>query len=71
MFRASLKSVTISISVGKVVRSVGFSTYSEIKMIKTAIDIDTVRKKSSAADGRGTIIIASIAITNTTTLKSF
>ena len=58
-------------SVGKVVKSVGFGTYSDISKIKTAKAIDIVKKTSSNADGRGTIIIANIAITKRTTLKSF
>jgi hypothetical protein len=71
IFRESLKRVKISIKVGKVVKSVGFGTYNEIKSIKTASAIDIVRSTSSTADGNGTIIIANIAITNKTTLKSF
>ena len=39
--------------------------------IKTASAIDIVSKTSNKADGKGTIIIARIAITNITTLKSF
>jgi len=58
------------ISVGKVVKSVGFGTYSEMSKIKTARAIEIVRNRSKRPDGRGTIMIASIAITKTTTLKS-
>ena len=61
----------ISISVGKVDRSVGFGTYNEISRIKTAIAIDTVKKTSKREDGRGTIIIAKIPITKKTTPISF
>ena len=57
--------------VGKVVRSVGRGMYNEISKIRTAIAIDTVSSTSKTADGKGTIIIAKIAITKMTTLKSF
>ena len=60
----------VRINVGKVVKSVGLGTYKEINKIKTANAIETVSNISSIADGRGTIIIARIAITNRTTLKS-
>jgi hypothetical protein len=70
MFKESLKRVRMSISVGNVVRSVGFGTYSEMSKIKTARAIEIVRSTSKRADGRGTIMIARIAITKTTTLKS-
>ena len=69
--RASRNSVRISISVGKVVRSVGFGIYSDISKIRTANAIDIVKNRSSRDDGRGTIIMAKIAITNATTLRSF
>lgn len=42
-----------------------------MRRIKTAIAIDTVKKRSKTDDGRGTIIMAKIAITNITTLRSF
>ena len=58
-------------SVGKVVKSVGFGTYKEISKIKTAKAIEMVSKISKRAEGKGTIIMAKIAITKTTTLKSF
>ena len=61
----------MSISVGNVVKSVGFGTYKDISKISTARAIETVSKTSSIADGRGTMMIAKIAITNITTLKSF
>ena len=57
--------------VGNVVKSVGFGTYSDISKIKTAKAIDIVSKTSNIVDGSGTIMIANIAITNRTTLKSF
>ena len=56
---------------GKVVKSVGFGTYKDISSIKTAKAIETVSRISSNSDGRGTIIIAKIAITKITTLKYF
>jgi hypothetical protein len=56
--------------VGKVVKSVGFGTYKEIRRIKTAIAIEIVRSTSNIGAGRGTMIMARIAITKTTTLKS-
>lgn len=71
MFKESLKSVTISMSVGKVVRSVGFGMYSEMSSIKTAIAMETVSITSSMADGSGTMMMAKIAITNKTTVISF
>ena len=71
IFNESRKRVMIRIKVGKVVRSVGFGTYKEISKIKTAIAIDTVKSTSSIEEGRGTMIMAKIAITNITTLKSF
>lgn len=60
----------INIKVGNVVKSVGFGMYSDIRIIKTEIDRDIVRKKSSAELGKGTIIIASIAIIKITIVKS-
>lgn len=66
----SLKRVMMRMSVGKVVRSVGLGTYSEISRIKTATAIEIVSRKSKTPEGRGTMIIARIAITNATTLKS-
>ena len=71
IFKESLNKVKIKISVGKVVKSVGFGTYKEISSIKTASAIDVVSKTSSRVDGKGTMIIAKIAMTNITTLKSF
>jgi hypothetical protein len=71
IFSDSLKSVKISMRVGKVVKSVGFGTYKDIRSIKTASAIETVSKTSSTLEGRGTMIIAKIAITKITTLKSF
>jgi len=70
-FKESLNRVKIRIIVGKVVKSVGFGTYRDISRIKTANAIETVSKISKKAEGRGTIIIAKIDITNRTTLKSF
>jgi len=70
IFSDSLKSVRMSIRVGKVVKSVGFGTYKDISKIKTAKAIETVSKTSSMLDGRGTMMMAKIAITNITTLKS-
>ena len=66
----SLKSVTIKISVGKVVKSVGFGIYKDNKSIKTETANEIVRKKSSMELGSGTIIIKSIEKTKTTTPKS-
>ena len=66
----SLKRVIIKIRVGKVVKSVGLGIYKEIKMIKTAIAIEIVSIKSKRKLGRGTIIMAKIAITKKTILKS-
>lgn len=43
----------------------------DISMIRTEIDKDIVRKKSSKTPGRGTMIIASISTIIKTTLKSF
>ena len=60
----------MSIKVGKVDKSVGFGTYNEISKIKTATAIDIVKNTSKSEDGRGTIIIANIPITNITTPKS-
>jgi hypothetical protein len=70
IFKESLKSVTISIRVGKVVRSVGFGTYKDIIKIKTETAREIVRKKSNIALGSGTMIIAKIAITKKTIVKS-
>ena len=70
MFKESLKSVKIKMSVGKVDKSVGFGTYKEISKIRTAKAIDVVSRTSSIAEGKGTIIMAKIAITKTTTLRS-
>ncbi len=61
----------ISINVGNVVKSVGFGIYRDISIIKTEIERDIVSKKSSTALGRGTIIIAKIAIIKKTIVKSF
>jgi hypothetical protein len=60
----------MSKSVGKVVKSVGRGMYSEISKISTDKDMTIAKKKSSIPLGRGTMIIAKIAITNTTTLRS-
>jgi hypothetical protein len=70
IFKESLKRVTISIRVGNVVRSVGLGTYKDIINIRTESAKDIVRKKSSKPLGRGTIMIASIAITKKTIVKS-
>jgi hypothetical protein len=56
--------------VGNVVKSVGLGTYKDIIKIKTAIAREIVRKKSNIALGRGTMIIAKIAITKKTIVKS-
>ena len=61
----------IKISVGNVVKSVGLGIYREIKIIKTDIAIEIVRKKSNKPLGKGTIIIAIIAIIKPITVKSF
>jgi hypothetical protein len=71
IFSESLKSVMISIKVGNVVKSVGFGTYKDIISIKTETAKDTVKNKSSMLLGSGTMIIASIIKTKTTTVKSF
>ncbi len=70
MLSESLKRVRISISVGKVVKSVGFGTYNEISKIKTDKAIEIVSKTSNIEEGRGTMIMASIAITKKTTPRS-
>jgi hypothetical protein len=57
-------------SVGKVVRSVGFGTYKEISKIRTEKAMETVKSTSKTDEGRGTMIMAKIAITNKTTLRS-
>ena len=71
MFKASLKRVMIRIRVGKVVKSVGFGMYSEIKIIKTEIDKEMTRKKSSMTLGSGTMMMAKIEIIKITMVKSF
>ncbi len=38
---------------------------------KTDIAIETVKKKSRSTDGSGTIMIAKIAMTKRTTMRSF
>ena len=58
-------------SVGKVVKSVGFGIYKDIINIKTATAKEMVRKRSKTALGRGTMIIANIIKTKITTIKSF
>jgi hypothetical protein len=70
IFNDSLKSTIISSNVGNVVKSGGRGINSAIRIISTDADIDIVKKKSSIADGRGTIIIDNIAIKNSTTVKS-
>jgi len=70
IFKESLNRVKISMRVGKVVKSVGFGTYKDISKIKTAKAIEIVNSTSKRLEGRGTMIMAKIAITNTTTLKS-
>ena len=70
MFKESLKSVTIKIKVGNVVKSVGFGIYKAKSKINTDTDNDKVKKKSSNEFGRGTIIIKSIEKTKATTPKS-
>ena len=59
------------IIVGKVVKSVGFSMKTEMRIIKTDIAMDTVRKKSKNALGSGTMIIAIMAIIKKTIVRSF
>ena len=66
----SLYNVTIKISVGNVVKSVGFGMYNDKSSIKTETASDIVRKKSKNEFGRGIIIIKSIENTKTTTPKS-
>ena len=66
----SLNNVTIKISVGNVVKSVGFGIYNDNKRIKTETAKEIVRKKSSMELGSGIIIINSIENTKTTTPKS-
>ena len=56
--------------VGNVVKSVGFGMYKEIRRIKTAIAIEMVSIKSRIALGSGTMMIAMMATTKKTTLKS-
>ena len=56
--------------VGNVVKSVGFGIYKEIRRIKTAIAIEMVSIRSRIPLGSGTIMIAMIATTKKTTLKS-
>ena len=58
------------IIVGNVVKSVGFSIKTEIRIIRTDIAIETVRKKSSTLLGRGTMIIAIMAIIIATIVRS-
>lgn len=55
---------------GNVVRSVGFKIYKEIKSIKTDKEMEIVSIKSKIPLGKGTIMMATIAITKNTTLKS-
>lgn len=71
IFKESLNRARISIIVGKVVKSEGFCIYKEINKISNDRDKDTIKKKSSAAFGRGTIIIVKIATKRATTNKSF
>ena len=71
MFSDSLKRVTISIKVGNVVKSVGFGTYKDIIKIKTETAKEIVKKRSKTLLGSGTMMIASIIKTKTTTVKSF
>lgn len=61
----------IKISVGNVVRSVGFGIYRLIIIINTEIAIEIVKKRSKTALGRGTMMIAMMAITKKTSVKSF
>ncbi len=61
----------MSIRVGNVVKSVGFGIYKDMRIIKTDIDSDIVRKRSSTELGRGTIIIPNMAIIKKTIVKSF
>lgn len=70
IFKESLKSVMMSIKVGNVVKSVGFGIYKEISIIKTETDKEIVKKKSNTELGKGTIIIANIAIMKNTTVRS-
>jgi len=61
----------MSMRVGNVVKSVGFGIYKDMRMIKTDMDRDIVRKRSRTELGRGTIIIANMAIIKKTIVKSF
>ena len=70
MFKDNRYKVIIKIKVGKVERSVGFGTYKDINIIKTATANDIVKKKSNTILGNGIIIIKRIANTKNTTPKS-
>lgn len=70
ILRDNLKSVTININVGKVVKSTGLGIYNDKSKIKTETERESVKKKSNIELGKGTIIIRSIEKTKTTTPKS-
>lgn len=61
----------MSRSVGKAEKSVGFLTYNAIKIISAESAIETAKKKSSKELGRGTMMIARIAMIKKTTVRSF
>ncbi len=71
IFKDNLKRVMIKSKVGKAEKSVGFLTYKAIKIIKAESAIEVARKKSNNPLGKGTMIIAKIAIIKHTTVKSF
>jgi len=70
MFKERRKRVIIKISVGKVVRSVGFGIYKDMRIISTDIERDIARKKSSTPLGSGMMIIAKIEIISATIVRS-
>ena len=58
------------IIVGKVVKSVGFSIKTEMRIIRTEMAMETVRKKSRTGLGRGTMMIAMMATIIATIVRS-